>query len=253
VIIFGLVLGFLTTHTTIGAGNEKRTIKAQGWSYTATIENGTLTNAEVDTNFNSAADVEAYASAMRRENLALFTHGVTKVTAAPIVFKRPLSWAEADAFVKKYHVYGGAYQYRLVNKTNPNDRYVWSIGMFMDGKDPAASSDQARQQLENVMKNELQDKAIFKGVIGMLLDLTASDYQQVSADPDVYLVEMPGEIIKAQLATGTVPELKDIKSVLLATGAVADLKDVKNIQQLRINKGSAQLYRQLEDFNLVSK
>lgn len=124
VVIFGLILGFLIVQSTLGSGNEKRTIKAQGWSYTTTIENGTLTNAEVDTNFKSAADVEAYAAAMRQENLALFKSGVTEVTAAPIVFKKPLTWAEADAFIKKYHLYGGDYEYRLVSKTNPNDRYV---------------------------------------------------------------------------------------------------------------------------------
>lgn len=107
----------------------------------------------------------------------------------------------------------------------------------MDGKNPTTSSDQARQQLESVMKNELQDKLVFKGVIGMSLNLSATDYEQVSADSNVYLVDMPGEVIKAKLARG----------------AIAELKDVKHVQQLRLNKGSAQLYRQLEDFNLVSK
>lgn len=233
VVVTALVLGLFFTESTFSSGTETKIIKDQGWSYSVTLENGKAVHAEVLTNFQNIADVEAYADAMRKENLKLFAT-TTKVMAAPIVFKRPLTWAEADAFVKRYKLHAGDYQYRLVDKSNPNNRYVWSIGMSIDGSDPSSSSNVAQKQLANVMQNELQVTADFKGVIGLAADLTLQDYKSVSTDPDVYLVDMPGEIIKSKLAQDSVPELKGIDK-----------------KQVDVAKASPQLYRKLEDFGIA--
>lgn len=234
-VVSASIAGLFFTTSTFSSGTETKSIKDQGWSYNVTLENGKVVHAEVLTNFQSAADVEAYANAMRKENLKLFAT-TSKVMAAPIVFKRPLTWTEADAFVKRYKLQAGDYQYRLVDKSNPNNRYIWSVGMSIDGSDPSSSSAAAQKQLANVMQNELQGTTDFKGVIGLSADLTLQDYKSVSSDPFVYLVEMPGEIIKSKFAQDAVPELKGIDK-----------------KQVDVAKDSPQLYRRLEDFGIAPK
>ncbi len=237
VVVVGLISGTIFTVSTLGSGNEDKTVKQQGWNFTAKLADGAIERAEVDSNFKSAADVETYAEAMRKENTELFKAGVSQVTGAPIVFKRALTWDEADAFVKKYQLLVSSYEYRLVSKTDPTDRYTWVTGIAMDGKNPAASSEQARKQLDGIMTNELQGKTLFKGIIGMNTTLDGGKYQQVSVDSDVYLVDMPHEIIKAKID-------KD---------ALVELKGVKKKNDFFIPKGSPQLYRRMEDFGLASK
>ncbi|MBN9389201.1 MAG: hypothetical protein J0I20_14325 [Chloroflexi bacterium] len=216
--------------------NETRPVHEADWSYTVNIVGGKIEAVNVDVNFQSAADVEKYAQAMRRENLALFGTGVSEVTAVSIVFNQALSWQEADAFVKQKQIFAGGYDFRFVNKTDPTDRYTYGVGLVRDGKTGQGfADDKVRADFEANIANLYRDNLIFKGVIGMQVTLSRSDYLAVVADPRVYLVDMPGVIIKAKIANHAKPGFDGLETS----------------SDFSIPNNSPQLYRQLEDFGLV--
>jgi hypothetical protein len=244
VIIFGLVLGSLTTHTTIGAANEKRTIKAQGWSYTLQLDNGVLDHVEVNYKADTVKDIEDYATAQRLENEQLFSKGgVKRVEAVGIVFKRYLSQQEADAFVKKYQIIATGYDFRTLEKDNPPgnvNRGVLGLGVIRNGKTLQGFGSDI--QIPNLAPPGVKTQISIQGIIGMQVSLDYAQYQKVSTDPDVYLVEMDRQVIKAKLQKKASPALQGINV------AQTNLNDI-NLADINISYG--QLFRHLEDLNMV--
>lgn len=216
--------------------NEIRPVHEADWSYTVNIVGGKIEAVNVDTNFQSVADVEKYAGAMRRENLALFDTSVSEVTAVSIVFNQPLTWEEADAFVKQHQIYAGGYDFRFMNKKDPTDRFTYGLGLVRDGKTGQGFiDDKVRADFDTYIANLYQNNLDFKGVIGMQVTLNRSEYLTVVSDPRVYLVDMPGVIIKAKIASHAKPGFDGLETS----------------SDFNIPNNSPQLYRQLEDFGLI--
>ncbi len=235
-VIVGLVLGLIFVSPAASAGVKKKTVLEQGWSYELRIKNGSLEDVAIDFNFKDAKAVEDYAAAMRRENEKLFKSGTSQVVAAPLVFKRAISWEEADAFVKKHRIYVSGYDFRLVARDDADHRYTFGTGLLRDGKNLKGFSDTDRERFEEYIARVLPDRTVFKGIIGMQATLDANEYQRISTDADLYLVDMPGQIVNDRLEKKALAELKNV--------------DTKGVD---LPKGSPQLYRKLEDFNLVKK
>ena len=234
-VLAGISLGLIFLPSAKGVQNEARIVQEQDWRYTLQIVDGKIADVNIDFNFQSAADVEKYTNAMRRENLALFNSGIQQVSAVSIVFNRTFTWAEADAFVKKYQLYAGGYDFRLVDKNDSNNRFAYGIGLVRDGKTGDGFGDNSQQRFDDYIASTYPDNGVFKGIIGLQVRLSSSEYKTVVADPNVYLVDMPGVVVEAKIAKQDKPELKGLQK----------------ITDFYLPKNSPQLYRSLEDFGLV--
>lgn len=194
----------------LGSGHEVKEVKQAGWSYFLDIQDSTLGMVAVSYNVQSAAGVEAYAAAQRQENARFFQGGAKEAKAVSIVFRRTLSWDEADAFVKKYGILAYAYQLFGANKSNPDDLYSFTVGLTRDGKNPQSFNDGMREKFEQHTDASLGGSVAAQGVSGMQVDLTRDEYNALKSDADVYLVEMFSNVIKAKLKQGGIRELQDV-------------------------------------------
>jgi hypothetical protein len=208
----GAFAGLLSTGgLATGSGRETKNIVEQGWGYYLEIEDGKLDYVAVYYDSNTAAGVQAYAEAQRKENEQFFQNGAKEVKAASIVFKRALTWDEADAFVRAYGIYAAGYYSFGWPEDNPDDIYSMGIGVIRDGKTGLGFNDGYRASFDQKAKSIVGDQVVVRGIGAMQANFTREQYGAVSGDPDVYLVEMPAQIIKAKIQRGEIPALKDVQ------------------------------------------
>lgn len=207
--IIGGSLAAVSINTSVanGSSGEVRNVQEQGWGYALHIKDSKLVMVTISYDTHSAAGIEAYAAAQRQENRQLFRQG-TEVKAVSLVFNHTLTWDEADAFVTKYGIYASGYDLHGVNNADPTDIYSLGIGLVRDGKNPQRFNDGMREAAQQHEAERLKNVTI-KGISGMQVNLTENQYAQVSADPNVYLVEMVQQVVQAKIANG-LPALKDI-------------------------------------------
>jgi hypothetical protein len=84
------------------------------------------------------------------------------------------------------------------------------IGVIRDGKTGLGFNDGSRASFDQRAKSIVGD-VVVRGIGAMGVHLTREQYGAVSGDPDVYLVEMPAQIIKAKIQRGEISALKDVQ------------------------------------------
>jgi len=243
----GVGAGAFTAAKSIAGGVERKQVKAIGWNYTAMVRDGVLEQISIDYDFNSAKGIEAYAIAMRQENEALYKTGVKEVASTQIVLNHPLSWDEADKIVRKYGLYARSFEFRGVNQLNTAERSTHSIGLARNGKTGEGFDDNSKQILQDSIdriNHPGERQVTLEGVIGIQAGLTYEQYKAVSADKDVYLVEMPRQIIKSKIQRNSVAELNGVRYDSINS---SDL----NRNDVNVNYVAGPLYRHLEDQKLI--
>jgi len=195
----------------ISSGHELKEVKQQGWGYTLDIRDAKLDMVAVHYDVTSPSGIAAYAAAQRQENAQFFKSGAKAVKAASIVFNRALSWDEADGIVRQYGICSSGYDFYGLNRDNPDDIYSFAVGLIRDGSSTKATNDGMRERVDQKVKSSLGDRVTIKGIAAMQVNLTKEQYNAVSTDPNVYLIEMTNQIIKAEITQGSIPELRGVR------------------------------------------
>lgn len=228
------------------------TLKSEGWNYSIPIDSifwDSSRYVAVDYDYRNAAGLEAFANAMRRENEQVFLSGVYEVMPVTIYFNHPLSWDEADTFVKKYGLRASGYNIRVVDVTNAGVPGIMGTGVARNGKTGQGFDDTARQQLEQQLTRinpASSSTYVSKGVITIQVSLDYEEYHKVIADQDVYLVEMLRQVIKNRIKQGPLLDLAFARLLNF------DL-DNPNVYDIQFGGLPITYYRQLEDFKLVKR
>jgi hypothetical protein len=248
VILLGIIFGVALPVTSFGSSDQKQPVKEQGWSYTLTTHNSSLDEISINYDTSTSNGVEAYAAAMRRESDQLYqSKAVSTIAATSIVFNHPLTWDEADALVKKYGLVATGYEFRGVNSADANDRSTFDIGVARNGQTGQGFNDSDKQLLNSMIDTINRSNVhhvVIKGIIGIQADLTYPQYQSVNTSPDIYVVEMPRQIIKSKLMRKAIPNLSNLQP------SNVNINDI-NLADINVNYVPGPLYRHLEDLHMV--
>ncbi|HEX8221344.1 MAG TPA: hypothetical protein VF914_19300 [Chloroflexia bacterium] len=210
-VLGGALALVVNTGVANSSSHQSKEVQHQGWGYTLDIKDAKLDAVAVHYDVSSPAGIEAYAAAQRKENEQFFKSGAAKVTAASVVFNRALTWDEADAFVRKYGLYANLYEFYGLNTSNPDDIYSFALGLTRDGKSTQAFNDGMRELVDQRMSRSFGGSVTLMGVAAMQVDLDKEQYKAVSADAEVYLIEMSNQVVKSKIKKHEVPQLQDVQ------------------------------------------
>lgn len=247
-----LVTAIFVPATILAGGNEKRVVQKQGWSYTLNIENGTISDVIINYDYSTAKGIAAYAAAQRQANEQLYKSGVRVVEAAQVVFRQPLTWDEADALVKQYGFVAYSYDLEVIEQGNTTENKmppgIMGIGLIRNGKTLEGFDDQSRQAVQQQVQQLQQDDSAgtisTTGIVGMQISLDYPEYEGVSSDKKVYLVEMSRQIIKLELKNKADPQLSGIDTSKI------NLNDL-NLDDLNVSYVAGPLYRHLQEVGIA--
>ncbi len=218
-------------------------LKADGWNYL--LDNGYegyASSVRVNYDGGSPAEIQHFVEVQRRENDQLFQNGTREVQGAILDFKRPLSLAEADAFINKYGIWADSYNLTIHNPLYPNSRATLEVTLGRDGRNPQFFDNSWLDKTIATFSTNNVCTCSFVGITTMRVNLDYPHYKQLLADKDVYTVEMMAQVVKAKLENGPLLEwgLKGLYGVKL-----------DDYNQLLHNVSYQPLYSQLERFKMV--